>query len=114
MAVQAMSFQEHTGTLGQVAQIPLMQLPAQAAQAFKDQFEALQHEVDWMQDSTLFEKKAREVLDNTCSADLRQQLSAFTTSSNAPSALLLSGLPVEDHLPPTVGDPPIAKVGSEY
>lgn len=107
----AVGVQDPVSTPDQTVKIPVVQLPAQTAQALKQQFEALQHELDWRHDTTSFEQKARAALDNACARRFLQPLFDFTTEGSAPSAILLTGLPVEDNLPPTVGDPPIAKVG---
>ena len=101
---------ERAISAGTTARVPVVELPVETAQAFKKQLESLQEGLDWFHDSTLFSQTARAVLDNTCSERLLQQLSEMTTSINAPSALLLSGLPLEDVVPPTLGDLPISKV----
>ena len=108
----AVLVQDPVSTPDQTVNIPVVQLPAQTAQAFKQQFESLQHELDWMQDTAAFEHKARAVWDSTCQPGFLQPLTELTTEASAPSAILLTGLPVEDNLPPSVGDPPIAKVAS--
>ena len=99
-----------TATVGNVAQIPAIKLSTEMAKAFKESFAALQHEVDWLADSPRFAQKARATLDSTCDRSVLQQLSDFTRNPNAPSALLLTGLPREDTLPPTIGETPIPKV----
>lgn len=99
-----------TAAAGDPAQIPAIELSAEMAQAFKESFAALQHGVDWLADSAEFEQKARAIFDSTYDHVILQQLSEFTTRTDAPSAVLLTGLPVEDNLPPTIGDSPIPKV----
>lgn len=110
VAAQATATTERAISAGTIARVPIVELPIETAQAFKKQFESLQKGLDWFHDSTLFSRTARVVLDSTCSEHLLQQLSEMTTSINAPSALLLSGLPLEDVVPPTLGDLPISKV----
>jgi hypothetical protein len=99
----------HTVATSAQVQVPDVQLPASFAAEFKRQFEGQQDGLNWMKDSATFEQKAKEVLDATCPTEVLQQLAKFTTDPAGPSALLLTGLPTEDDLPPTQGDPPIAK-----
>lgn len=99
-----------TAAAGDTAQIPAIELSVKTVQAFTESFAALQHKVDWLADSAHFEQQARAVLDSTCDHSVLQQLADFTTSTDAPSAVLLTGLPVEDDVPPNIGDTPIQKV----
>lgn len=90
--------------------VPEVHIPAESARKFKNKFETQQADIDWMRDSTGFEQRASKLLSATCDSEMLQQLASFSTDPSAPSALLLTGLPVEDELPATRGDPPIAKV----
>ena len=90
--------------------VPRVQLPAESARNFKQSFEAQQADISWMKDSTGFEQRASKVLSASCEPEILKQLASFSTDPSAPSALLLTGLPLEDELPATRGDPPIAKV----
>ena len=93
-----------------MVKVPDIQFPVDSARNFKQQFEAQQAGIDWMKDSTGFEQRASKVLSAVCDPEILQQLASFSTDPSAPSALLLTGLPVEDELPATYGNPPIAKV----
>lgn len=101
---------EITKPVSHTVKVPEVQLPAESARNFKQKFESQQADLNWMIDSIGFEQKASKVLSAACDADMLQQLAGFTTDPSAPSALLLTGLPVEDDLPATRGAPPIAKV----
>ena len=96
--------------VSRTVKIPEVRLPADSARNFKQQFEAQQADFDWRRDSTGFEQRASSVLSSTCDPELLQQLASLCTDPLAPSAVLLTGLPVEDDLPATLGEPPIAKV----
>jgi hypothetical protein len=85
-----------------------IEFPARFGQVFKQHIDALSGELNWKSDSTTFEQKVSEILYDTCDPIIMQQLVRFTQDKSY-SAMLLKGLPVEDSLPATIGDPPIAK-----
>ena len=106
----ALSSVEMPRQVSQIIKVPEVHIPAESARNFKHNFETQQADINWMRDSTGFEQRASKVLSATCDLEILQQLASFSTDPSAPSALLLTGLPVEDELPATHGDPPIAKV----
>lgn len=101
---------ETTRQVSHTIKVPEVQLPAESARNFKQKFESQQADLNWRTDSIGFEQRASKVMSAACDPDMLQQLAGFTTDPSAPSALLLTGLPVEDDLPATRGAPPIAKV----
>ena len=96
-----------------VAQVPTLQLDPAAAQAYKTGVEQEFGRFSVPDDTRQFEEKSLALLQKELlTPETEKRLREIHTNAASPSAILLKGFPTEDNLPPTLGDPPIRKVGN--
>lgn len=92
--------------------IPVVQLDAAAAQAYKQSVERELRELSCLEDTEKFEEESYlRLQQGLLTPEILRVLQNVHTDAASSSAVLLKGFPVEDDLPPTLTDPPIKKDG---
>lgn len=87
-----------------------MQLPADAALAFKEALPERMGDIRWDKDANEFEKRAFETILDTFPGNVIDSIEALGSRDATRSpALVLQGLPMENTLPMPTGETPIAR-----
>ncbi len=90
--------------------IPVVQLDATDAAAFKCNVERDLKELSEVDAIDQFQKESHARLQRVLSPETETLLHNMVGHSKSASAVLLKGFPVEDDLPPTLTKPPVKKV----